>query len=89
MIVPQISVTARRLHDVNFSGWWQALPYVPMLIALLLIRAEPFPELAYRFLQLICLLSVILMVVLAVLDSEFGDNKYGPNPKQPDGPRIR
>lgn len=25
--IPFISVACRRLHDVNRSGWWQALPY--------------------------------------------------------------
>lgn len=24
-LVPELSLTARRLHDANFSGWWQAL----------------------------------------------------------------
>ena len=25
LIIPSISVTARRLHDINRSGWWQLL----------------------------------------------------------------
>tara|TARA_X000000368_G_C22835814_1_gene625395 strand:+ start:189 stop:560 length:372 start_codon:yes stop_codon:yes gene_type:complete len=25
LIIPSISVTARRLHDINKSGWWQLL----------------------------------------------------------------
>ena len=25
MIVPYIAVTTRRLHDLNFSGWWQII----------------------------------------------------------------
>ena len=25
IIIPSISVTARRLHDINRSGWWQLL----------------------------------------------------------------
>ena len=24
-IVPTLSITARRLHDINMSGWWQLL----------------------------------------------------------------
>ncbi|WP_369691993.1 DUF805 domain-containing protein [Spiribacter salilacus] len=23
LIIPLLSVGARRLHDINFSGWWQ------------------------------------------------------------------
>ena len=25
LLIPSISVTARRLHDINKSGWWQLL----------------------------------------------------------------
>ena len=25
LIIPLLSVGARRLHDINFSGWWQLL----------------------------------------------------------------
>ena len=31
--LPYISVTCRRLHDTNRSGWWQGLPYAVMLFA--------------------------------------------------------
>jgi len=27
MLLPSISVGARRLHDMNFSGWWQLLSF--------------------------------------------------------------
>jgi uncharacterized membrane protein YhaH (DUF805 family) len=36
-IVPTFSVGARRLHDVNSSGWWQLLLLVPLFGALFLI----------------------------------------------------
>ena len=36
-IIPTFSVGARRLHDVNSSGWWQLLLLVPLLGALFLI----------------------------------------------------
>ena len=29
IILPWISLTARRLHDVNLSGWWQLLTFLP------------------------------------------------------------
>ena len=31
IIIPNISVTARRLHDINRSGWWQLLWFIPLL----------------------------------------------------------
>lgn len=38
-VIPQITVTTRRLHDTNHSGWWQLLYFtligIPYLIYLL------------------------------------------------------
>ena len=36
LIVPSISVAARRLHDINKSGWWQLL-WVTIIGGILLI----------------------------------------------------
>ena len=35
VIIPSIAVTARRLHDVNRSGWWQLIYFT--IIGILLI----------------------------------------------------
>ena len=38
MIIPTLAVTTRRLHDMNFSGWWQlAYLFPPLGIVLLMI----------------------------------------------------
>ena len=37
LIIPSISVAARRLHDINRSGWWQLLAFTGIGIILLLI----------------------------------------------------
>ena len=34
LLVPSISVTVRRLHDTNRSGWWILAPLVPLIIGL-------------------------------------------------------
>jgi uncharacterized membrane protein YhaH (DUF805 family) len=31
MTIAQISVTVRRLHDINRSGWWQLIIFVPIV----------------------------------------------------------
>lgn len=30
-IVPFIALTARRLHDIDKSGWWQLIVFVPVI----------------------------------------------------------
>jgi len=36
VLIPSISVTARRLHDVNKSGWWQLI-YITIIGILFII----------------------------------------------------
>ena len=41
-LLPSLAVTARRLHDINRSGWWQLIGLVPVigLIVLLVFLAQ-------------------------------------------------
>lgn len=43
MIVPAITSAIRRLHDINFRGWWLLLSLIPFFggIALLIMLALP------------------------------------------------
>ncbi len=36
LLVPGFSVTTRRLHDVDKSGWWSLIALIPLLGALIL-----------------------------------------------------
>ena len=36
-LVPSIAVTARRLHDIDRSGWWQLVGLIPILGLILMI----------------------------------------------------
>ena len=57
ILIPSLSVTVRRLHDIGRTGWWLLLGLIPLL-------------------------GWIALLVLTLLDSESGSNKYGPNPKE-------
>ena len=37
LLIPGISIAARRLHDTGRSGWWQLLVLIPLLGAIVLI----------------------------------------------------
>lgn len=37
LIIPSISVGARRLHDTGRSGWWQLLSLIPVIGTIVLI----------------------------------------------------
>jgi uncharacterized membrane protein YhaH (DUF805 family) len=55
VLLPGLGVSVRRLHDINFSGWWILLSLVP--------------------------LGGLVLLVLYCLDSQPGENRFGPNPK--------
>ena len=42
-IIPNVAVSARRLHDTNKSGWYQLLGFVPLLgmVALIVLYTLP------------------------------------------------
>lgn len=31
VLIPSVAVTARRLHDIDKSGWWQLICFVPVI----------------------------------------------------------
>ncbi len=37
VLIPAIAVSVRRLHDIDRSGWWWLLAFVPVLGAIVLI----------------------------------------------------
>ena len=43
ILLPQLAVGARRLHDIGKSGWWQLLLLIPVigLIVLIVFWAQP------------------------------------------------
>ncbi|WP_430509867.1 DUF805 domain-containing protein [Gottfriedia solisilvae] len=56
ILVPSLSITVCRLHDIGKSGWWILIGLIPLV-------------------------GNIILIVLASLDSQRNDNKYGPYPK--------
>lgn len=37
MLIPTITTSTRRLHDIGRSGWWQLLGFIPLIGIIVLI----------------------------------------------------
>jgi uncharacterized membrane protein YhaH (DUF805 family) len=37
VLIPSLSVTARRLHDTGRSGWWLLIAFIPLVGAIILL----------------------------------------------------
>ena len=57
LLIPSLSVSVRRLHDTNRSGWWLLICLIPLI-------------------------GAIWFLVLTILDSSPGTNRFGVNPKE-------
>ncbi|MEO0498696.1 MAG: DUF805 domain-containing protein, partial [Pseudomonadota bacterium] len=49
LILPSLGVTARRLHDIGKSGWWQLVGLIPLIGLILMIywtiqKSDPGPN---------------------------------------------
>ena len=50
-IIPGIAIGIRRLHDINYSGWWLLISFVPFIggIWLLILMCLPTVNAGNRF----------------------------------------
>ena len=84
IVVPSTSVTARRLHDIGWSGWVQ-LPVFATYSAYLDIWFPSFSmSVGGITLMTIGMLSWVVLLLILIKDSKLHTNKYGPNPKSPE-----
>jgi len=74
--LPYISVTCRRLHDTNRSGWWQGLPYAVMLFAgFLTIISETLLIIGI----VACIGTGIMLIVWLATIGDSTKNRFGPS----------
>lgn len=91
ILIPMISVTTRRLHDLGWSGWWQLLPYLVVIVLSIATVFSLDTELggaitgAEYSLYTLTLASIgcmyIFILFLIFKDGQRGTNKYGDDPK--------
>ena len=83
LLLPSLSVTVRRLHDTNRTGWWVLLPIGLALGGVVAGTVLSFIGLAVVGIALIALGSIggfVVLLVFLIQPSDPGPNQYGPNP---------
>lgn len=77
-LLPQLAVTARRLHDTDRSGWWQLLPLAG-LVVLGFGMAGPSETFLWVGGTITAALVILLTVWLASPGTH-GPNRHGDDP---------
>lgn len=76
VIIPDLSLDIRRLHDINLSGWWLLVIYTTAFF----LYFNLFP-ITIGFFQ-INLLSSLFSILLGIVPSTPTTNKYGEPPTE-------
>ncbi|MES2289866.1 MAG: DUF805 domain-containing protein [Pseudomonadota bacterium] len=98
ILIPNLAVQVRRLHDTDRSGWWVLLPVVPYVIGIVLMLGGAAGGLAAGgvtaaaggalavggVMMLIGAICGLVVLVFMCLDGTRGPNRFGPDPKNPE-----
>ena len=78
LLLPTLGISTRRLHDSNFSGWWQVLPLAAVLPAV----AGAVLEADWLLMLAGCAagLASLGLLIFYALKGTAGPNRYGPDP---------
>ena len=76
MIIPGLAVTARRLHDINKSGWFQLLPFPAGILESIFSTSSEGLEI---FFLIIGLGLYIYLFILYCTDGDKKNNRFGKN----------
>lgn len=93
-VIPGISVTIRRLHDIGRSGiWLLTAPILTIIIFIsivMTIASAATHSSSADFWPAIMMISIVLFIIISITmfvfmvsDSKPGSNKYGASPKYP------
>ncbi|MBQ2187578.1 MAG: DUF805 domain-containing protein [Bacteroidales bacterium] len=84
ILFPSLALTVRRLHDIGKSGWYVLLfMLVIILCGFLMFMAGDNDLMVVAAIEILLMLaSIIVFIVWMCKDSQPGENKWGPNPKE-------
>ena len=78
ILLPQISLTARRFHDIDMRGWWMLIILIPLP---LLYATNAFEIMfGYVFAGPTSIALVVIFIYLMCKEGDIRDNKYGSDP---------
>lgn len=81
LLVPNMTMAVRRLHDTNHSGWWYAWVLIPSVAFLACVWSGYFTSgSGLGLLYIPILIGDIVIIVWWCKPGDEGDNKYGSNP---------
>lgn len=84
LIIPQVAVAVRRLHDIDRTGWWFALPpalAIPIgVLAYLAIATGGGTAVAIGIAAITVFAVAVLLVVWQCTRGTEGANRFGPDP---------
>ena len=83
LLLPTVSVSTRRVHDRDLSGWWQALPAALMLPGLIGLAADA--EWLYIVAALAVGIASIGLMIVYALKGTSGPNRFGSDPLDDSG----
>jgi uncharacterized membrane protein YhaH (DUF805 family) len=70
-LLPTLSVTIRRFHDTEHSGWWYWIFFLPIVI---------YTYEAKKHKLLLPIFGFMYVIKLCITKSDEGENEYGPAP---------
>ena len=76
MVIPTFAVTARRLHDINKSGWFQLLPFPAGILETVFATSSESLEILFL---IIGLGLYVYLFILYCTDGYKKDNRFGKN----------
>lgn len=96
VLIPNITVAVRRLHDTNRSGWWILMPAVPYLLGIAFYFAAIArgmsgaaslggPLIVGVLLMFAGFISGLVLLVWYCMRGTVGPNRFGPDPLSPMG----
>jgi len=76
MIIPALAVTARRLHDINKSGWFQLLPLPAGILETVFATSSESLEILFLIIGLVL---YVYLFILYCTDGNKKNNRFGKN----------